>query len=298
MILLGRTPLSPQAESAETAALDDPLELRRVMARLLAQAGAPPSALEIDGAVKQLQAQREIRATLSSLQQTGSRARYIQCDVRSYESLAAAVASVRAQYGEITAVLHGAGVIEDRLLLDKTAESFDRVVGTKLQPMLHLCKLLDRERLRHLVLFSSTAAFWGNPGQVDYAAANEILNRIGRHLSDVWPGKTTAIGWGPWSGGGMVTPAVAREFAKHGIPLVPVAEGRVAAWRELVSPGREARVLIGRGPWSDTAASDANGAGRESLFYSTFSGAKDPIPAPARERRLLRGTISYGPELE
>jgi hypothetical protein len=194
---------------------------------------------------------------------------------------------VRAQYGEITAVLHGAGVIEDRLLLDKTAESFDRVVGTKLQPMLHLLKLLDRERLRHLVLFSSTAAFWGNPGQVDYAAANEILNRIGRHLSDVWPGKTTAIGWGPWSGGGgMVTPEVAREFAKHGIPLVPVAEGRVAAWRELVSPGREARVLIGRGPWSDSAASDANGASRESLFYSTFSGAKDRIPAPARATPL------------
>jgi NAD(P)-dependent dehydrogenase (short-subunit alcohol dehydrogenase family) len=270
------------------------------MARLLAQAGgAPPSPLEIDGAVKQLQAQREIGATLSSLQQVGSRATYIQCDVRSYESLAAAVGSVRAQYGEITAVLHGAGVIEDRRLLDKTAESFDRVVGTKLQPMLHLLKLLDRERLRHLVLFSSTAAFWGNPGQADYAAANEILNRIGRHLSDVWPGKTTAIGWGPWSGGGgMVTPAVAREFAKHGIPLVPVAEGRVAAWRELVSPGREARVLIGRGPWSDSKPPDANGTGRESLWYSTFSGAKARIPSPARGRRPLRGTISYGPELE
>jgi NAD(P)-dependent dehydrogenase (short-subunit alcohol dehydrogenase family) len=255
-ILLGRTPPSCEAESEQTAAFNDPIELRRVMARLLAQEGSPPSALEIEGAVKQLLAQREIRATLSSLERLGSRSRYIQCNVRSYESLAAVVRAVRAQHGEITAVLHGAGVIEDRRLLDKTAESFDRVVGTKLEPILHLSKLLDWERLRHLLLFSSTAAFWGNPGQGDYAAANEILNRIGRHLSDTRPAKTTAIGWGPWSGtGGMVTPEVAREFARHGIPLVPVAVGRIAACRELASAEREARVLIGRGPWSEASLS-------------------------------------------
>ena len=71
--------------------------------------------------------------------------------------------SARAEFGEITAVLHGAGVIEDRHLLDKTAESFDLVVGTKLDPIRHLLKLLDSARVRHVLLFSSTAAFWGNP---------------------------------------------------------------------------------------------------------------------------------------
>jgi NAD(P)-dependent dehydrogenase (short-subunit alcohol dehydrogenase family) len=251
MVLLGRTEASSAAESQETAPIDDPIELRRVMARLLALQGLPPSALQIDGAVKQLLAQREVRRTLSALEEIGSRARYIQCDVRSYESLERAVRSARAEFGEITGVLHGAGVIEDRRLLDKTAESFDLVVGTKLDPIRHLLKLLDSARVRHVLLFSSAAAFWGNPGQADYAAANEILNRIGRYLSETWPGKTTAIGWGPWSGGGMVTPEVAREFARRGIPLVPQAEGRIAAWRELSSPEREARVLIGCGPWSE-----------------------------------------------
>ena len=35
--------------------------------------------------------------------------------------------------GGITGVIHGAGVIEDKLLRDKTPESFDRVFETKVE---------------------------------------------------------------------------------------------------------------------------------------------------------------------
>ena len=37
------------------------------------------------------------------------------------------------KYGKIDGVLHGAGVIEDKLIKDKTPESFDRVFGTKVE---------------------------------------------------------------------------------------------------------------------------------------------------------------------
>ena len=44
----------------------------------------------------------------------------------------------------IDAVVHGAGIIEDRFIREKTAESFDRVMATKVSPLLtiahKLCK--------------------------------------------------------------------------------------------------------------------------------------------------------------
>ncbi len=96
-------------------------------------------------------------------------------------------------------------MIQDKLIRDKTLGSFDAVLGTKLDGALNLARLLEPEALRFAALFSSIAGRFGNAGQSDYAAANEVLNKLALWLDRRWPGRVVAMNWGPWSGVGMVS---------------------------------------------------------------------------------------------
>ena len=90
---------------------------------------------------------------------------------------------IRAHHGRIDAVFHAAGLIEDKLVAHKTAESFERVFDTKVAGALTLVEKL-RDDTRLIVFFSSAAAVFGNAGQTDYAAANDVLDRLAIHLSE------------------------------------------------------------------------------------------------------------------
>src|SRR5206468_11322193 len=103
----------------------------------------------------------------------GSDVLYAQSDVRDAESLSRVLGAWRERFGDPVGLIHGAGVIHDKLLRDKTPESFDRVLGTKLDGALNLARLLKPEPLRFAAFFSSVAGRFGNKGQSDYAAAND-----------------------------------------------------------------------------------------------------------------------------
>ena len=149
------------------------------------------------------------------------------------------------QFGRLDGVIHGAGVLEDKLLVDKGAESLRRVVSTKIDSAFVLSRHLRPETLRFLVFFSSVSARFGNRGQGDYAAANEVLNKLARTLDQQWPSRVVAINWGPWDGSGMVSEALRRQFARRGVELIPPEIGCETLLEELRF-GRqgEAEVLI------------------------------------------------------
>ncbi|OSC64292.1 hypothetical protein B5181_20760, partial [Streptomyces sp. 4F] len=71
-------------------------------------------------------AAREVRATLTALEEAGSPVRYLPVDVRDGEALAAALREVRETWGPVTGIVHGAGVLADKRILDKTDEQFER----------------------------------------------------------------------------------------------------------------------------------------------------------------------------
>jgi NAD(P)-dependent dehydrogenase (short-subunit alcohol dehydrogenase family) len=254
LILVGRSPLPSADEEATTASLEDAHALRRALLGQARAAGERVTPREIESRLASLLAAREIRRTLRALEEAGARAEYVCCDTRDVARLERLVLDVRRRHGRLDAVVHGAGVIEDQRLLDKSAESFDRVVETKLGAMLALTRALDPGQLEHLMLFSSVAGFFGNPGQGDYAAANEMLNRMASRLARLWPARVVAMNWGPWAGAGMVTPQVERLFRARGVELVGVEAGRRAAWQELLAGrGEAASVVIGGGPWLEEA---------------------------------------------
>jgi acyl transferase domain-containing protein/NAD(P)H-dependent flavin oxidoreductase YrpB (nitropropane dioxygenase family) len=293
MVLLGRTPPPPAVEPEATAAHTAPADLRKALLEGARRLGAPVTPKEIEARLKQILADRDIRATLEACGRTGASAEYVPCDVRHPADLERVIRAVVARHGRIDAVVHGAGVIEDRLIADKSAESFDRVVATKTAPLLTLARLLDPGSLKLLLLFSSTSGFFGNTGQVDYAAANEILNRMARRLKSLWPARVVAINWGPWSGAGMVTPEVARQFRARGVGMVTVPAGRAAAWREIARHDGPVRVLVGPGAWNRPAPDAA------ARIDATPAGATTRVDLEAAEAlRVVSAAAPATPLLE
>lgn len=292
-VLLGRSPLPMGEEDAETAALSDPVALRRAMVAIFQERQIKPAPKEVEDALRSLLAAREIRKTLAGLRRAGARVEYIACDVRDAAALTELVRDVQRRLGPIDAVVHGAGIIEDRLIIDKTTESFERVTQTKLQPLLTLCRILDPQQLKLLMLFSSTSGFFGNPGQCDYASANEILNRIARRLDDLWPAKVVTMNWGPWSGAGMVTPEVARQFQQRGVGMVTVSAGRKAAWREAERCHDEGvRIVVGPGAWI------ANADQLSVRHPRTEFEASTPLLAGSIVRQFANGRLEVEVELQ
>lgn len=235
LLLLGRTSLT---EEPSWAADVPERELRGVIARHTDEL----KPREVDRIARDLLAQREIRATLSSIHSFGAQASYVAVDVTDAGAVAEALAGK-----PITGVVHGAGVLADQLIADKTSEDVARVLAPKLTGLASVLDALDLSRLRHVMLFSSVAGFFGNRAQSDYAMANEALNRIACSLKRSLPSAAvTAVNWGAWEGG-MVTPELARMFASRGVPLIPLDEG-VRLFADQFTPERSGDVVCVAGP--------------------------------------------------
>src|SRR6185295_9026995 len=102
--------------------------------------------------------------------------------------------------GPITAIVHGAGVLADKRIADKDEAQFDRVFDTKVAGLRALLAATADDPLAAVCLFSSVAARTGNPGQCDYAMANEVLNLVAcaERARRGTACTVRAIGWAPW----------------------------------------------------------------------------------------------------
>jgi len=239
--LLGRSSLPGDEDLRTAAALDRPA-LRRV----LLEAGELRTPAEIEPAIDRITADREIRATMAQLRAVGSPTTYHSVDVRDSQALARVLGEIREYHGRIDAVVHGAGVLDDRLARDKTDAGFDRVFATKVDGARTLLDHLGDD-VRLVVFFGSVSGVFGNRGQVDYSAANDALDELALRFDGAEGRRVVSIDWGPWSGTGMVSPELEREYARRGVGLVDPDEGVRALLTEMGTlPGEPAQVVVMR----------------------------------------------------
>jgi hypothetical protein len=157
----------------------------------------------------------------------------VRADVRDAGAFGAIIDDIYATYGRLDGVIHGAGIIEDKLVRDKSLESFERVLRTKSAGAFVLARHVRGGSLRFMVFFSSVAGRFGNRGQADYAAANEVVSKLALALQRRGPARVCSIDWAPWDKLGMVSPELKREFARRGVDLLSPAAGRRAFWEEI-----------------------------------------------------------------
>ncbi len=246
LILVGASPM-PEAEDPRTERLSSPAEIKPALHALLQSDGGPSGLRDVEAAYARLLRDREIRANLQRLADAGARVEYRQADVRDEAAMTRLVTGVLSAHGRLDVVVHGAGVVEDKLIRDKTPESFDRVFDTKADSVFLLSRALETAEIRVLVLFSSTAGVVGNRGQCDYAAANAILGEYAAYLDGRWPGRVVAQTWGPWARG-MVNAEVARELARQGLSLLAPEAGAAMCALDMTRGCKgEAQVVLAAG---------------------------------------------------
>ena len=221
-LLLGRTELDDEPSWARGVADSD---LKAAAIEAIKARGARPTPRDVERRYRDQIAQREIRATVEAVREAGAKARYIAVDVTNAEAVRDVLSPLR---DRITGVVHGAGVLADAHLADKTGDEIHRVFKTKLTGLRTVLDVLDAGSLRHLVLFTSVAGLLGNAGQADYAAANEALCRVAASWKRQRPEcHVTAIDWGAWDGG-MVTPELRELFHARGVTLLEPEAGAQA----------------------------------------------------------------------
>jgi acyl transferase domain-containing protein len=261
LVLTGRSRL-PDVEPADTAGLADAAALRNHFVAQIRTGAAKMTPGDIQRRVRSILDLREMRANLADFRAAGATVEYHSVDVTSESDLARLVTDVTRRHGRIDGLVHGAGVIEDKLVVDKASDSWSRVIETKVIGLLLLQKLLDPAALRFLAVFSSVAGRYGNSGQSDYATANELMNRICVQLQARFGSRTavSALCWGPWGptkfGTGMVTPETEAKFEQRGVGLVSAALGRRLFREELTRrDGTPVEIICGEGPWEEEESS-------------------------------------------
>jgi NAD(P)-dependent dehydrogenase (short-subunit alcohol dehydrogenase family) len=228
--LIGRSP-APLQEPAWLSPLQDEAQIKKAIFEIHFKGNANPR--QVEDYYRAVCANREISQKLAAITESGGYAKYYSADVRDVSMLKAAMEKIREELGPVRALVHGAGVLEDRLIVEKDEIQFQRVFDTKVKGFENLIATSPMGQLHYLIIFSSVTARMGNIGQVDYAMANEALNKMARRLaSEYTQCKVISINWGPWDGG-MVTPGLRRNFIKRGVPLLTISQGAQAFINEM-----------------------------------------------------------------
>ncbi len=221
LALVGRTPLTH----------DDPLgvdldaEKKRVKAEL-SKTNDRVTPLMIRQAMWSLESQRTIASNMERMREAGSDVDYFACDVADEASVAEMIERVHERFGRIDGIIHGAGVEESRLIEDKDVAGFDRVFRGKALGALHLWNAVEKHGPRFYMAFSSVAGRFGNPGQVDYAAANEVLNKLVALLNHDGKTRATSIDWTAWDEVGMAAEGSMKTLLEaRGVQLLPPEVG-------------------------------------------------------------------------
>ncbi|MEZ4317290.1 MAG: SDR family NAD(P)-dependent oxidoreductase [Myxococcota bacterium] len=233
LVLVGRSAVPEAAYdlNVEKANIKDALQKR----------GERPTPANIEKSLAPLRRANEAQANIEALRaHAGVEVTYEVCDLADPDATSALVRKVRQQHGTIDVCIHGAGVEESRLLREKDEGAWHRVFDGKAVGGRALIEALPEGTV--FVSMGSVAGRFGNPGQVDYAAANDALAR--RCLAHP---NALHIDWTAWDDVGMAADsAMKRILEERGVDLLPADAGAALLADLVAAEFRGELVVAGR----------------------------------------------------
>ena len=161
----------------------------------------------------------QVWRNIEILRQSGAEVLAITCDLSDSDSLAMACEQVLSHWKLPVWLLHGAGKEESKMLADKDDGALGRVFRPKAGALLRLSEGLKPKRV---MTMGSVAGRFGNAGQVDYAAANEMMAGLARGAES----HILNINWTAWGDVGMATRgSIESVLTSSGVELLPAAHG-------------------------------------------------------------------------
>ena len=256
--LLDLTP-EPDRTDGDIARLADDREgLRRDIFDRLKDSGERATPAVVENELARLERLEAALAAIEAVEDGGGTAHYHSVDLRDPAAVGRVVAEVAETHGRIDVLIHAAGLEISRPIADKEPEEFALVFGVKSEGWVNLMAAAGDLPIGATVVFSSVAGRFGNMGQTDYSAANDLLCKFTSNLRSTRPAtRGIALDWTAWADIGMATRgSIPKMMAMAGIDMLPAAAGIATVRRELTdgatrercsSPGRS-----GSSPPSDT----------------------------------------------
>ncbi|MGW5706291.1 type I polyketide synthase [Amycolatopsis japonica] len=187
----------------------------------------------------------ELSENLGRMAAAGITYRYERADVTDGRQVADAIGRVQAEFGPVTAVLHGAGRNEPAALFSLTEESFRKTLAPKIGGLGAVLDAVDKDKIKLLVTFGSIIGRAGLRGEAHYATANDWMTELTVRFGREHPrAKAIALEWSVWSGTGMGEKlGVVSALMRDGITPIPTEEG-IEILRQVVGDPAAPSVLV------------------------------------------------------
>jgi NAD(P)-dependent dehydrogenase (short-subunit alcohol dehydrogenase family) len=264
--LLDLTPAPDRNDPDLAAFRKDRDGLKATIAARMKAAGEKPKPVAIERELARYERLNAALTAIQAVEAAGGTAHYHAVDLTDGEAVAGAIAAVRGRNGRIDVLLHAAGLEISRNLPEKEPREFDLVFGVKSDGWFNLMKAAGEMPIGATVAFSSVAGRFGNQGQTDYAAANDLLCKITSSLRRTRPDtRAIALDWTAWGGIGMATRgSIPKIMEMAGVQMLPPEAGVAWIRRELLSSGYRGEVIVA-GQLGLMAAELAAGGGIDPL---------------------------------
>ncbi len=209
-------------------------------------AGERPTPVAIEQQIAIIERGEAALRAIETVEAAGGTARYVSLNLLDAEAVAAVVKEIRERFGRIDVLIHAGGLLIDRTLPKKEPKQFNLVYDVKADGFFNILKAATGMPLGASVAFSSVAGRFGNNGQSDYSAANDLLCKIISSMRRWRPDtKAIAIDWTAWGEIGMAARGSVPTIMKAlGIDMLPPASGVPTVRRELVAGGFSGEVLV------------------------------------------------------
>jgi epothilone polyketide synthase D len=168
------------------------------------------------------------REAIARMEEAGASILVAGADASRKADVDALLVRIGADLPPLRGVVHAAGILQDRTVLELSVEAMREVAAPKVQGAwnLHEATIERGIELDFFVLYASAASILGSPGQGNYAAANAFLDALAHdRRARGLPG--LSIDWGPFSQVGLAAAQADRgeRLAAMGFRHITPAEG-------------------------------------------------------------------------
>jgi acyl transferase domain-containing protein/NAD(P)-dependent dehydrogenase (short-subunit alcohol dehydrogenase family)/acyl carrier protein len=245
--LLDLTP-EPDAGNKDLVRIEtDKENLKRDIFEKLKQKGDRVTPVMVDKELAALERSRAALNAIQAIRNAGGTPHYRSVDLKDNAAVAQVVKEITGRHGRIDVLMHAAGLEISHPLPDKKQAEFDLVFDVKSDGWFNLISSIGNIPVGAAVVFSSVAGRFGNQGQTDYSAANDLLCKSISNFRSRRPDtRGIAIDWTAWGGIGMATRGSIPSIMKQaGIDMLPPEAGIPIVRRELIA-GTRGELVIGQ----------------------------------------------------
>jgi acyl transferase domain-containing protein len=244
--LLDLTPEPDPADENLILFATDKDGLKKVIAERLAASGKRPTPVLVERELSNYERLYSALVAIQAVREAGGTACYHAVNLTDPAAVAGVMTGIREQHGRVDVLLHAAGLEISRAIADKEAREFDLVFDVKGDGLFNLLHAAGDLPIGATVVFSSVAGRFGNAGQTDYSAANDLLCKIMSSFRTTRPDtRGIALDWTAWGGIGMATRgSIPKVMEMAGIDMLPAEAGIAWIGRELTAGPSDGEIVV------------------------------------------------------